>query len=183
MIAADPRPSLSTSQPSPGQFAAAYEALLHRGCDEILSIHVTAATSGTLNAARLAARSLAGAGAPGRLRHGQLRCQLLRVGGGERGRARCEPRRGGAGRRVAAAAHRHGVRRSSQLDFIQTGGHGPPDDLGARHRPSQRPVPSRHDDPLILTMVGGQITVVSRSPPWPTQWIRWRRWRSAGGHA
>ena len=58
MLASEPPPRVSTSQPSPGQFAVAYDALLHRGCDEILSIHVTAATSGTLNAARLAARLL-----------------------------------------------------------------------------------------------------------------------------
>ncbi|MEP7112328.1 MAG: DegV family protein [Ilumatobacteraceae bacterium] len=56
MLAVEPPPQVSTSQPSPGQFAAAYDALLHRGCDEIVSIHVTAATSGTLNAARLASR-------------------------------------------------------------------------------------------------------------------------------
>lgn len=58
LVSADPRPAVSTSQPSPGQFAAAYESLLQRGCDEILSIHVAAGTSGTLNAARLAARSV-----------------------------------------------------------------------------------------------------------------------------
>ncbi len=58
MLDADPRPRVKTTQPSPGQFAAAYDSLLHRGCDEIVSIHVTAATSGTLNAARLAARLL-----------------------------------------------------------------------------------------------------------------------------
>jgi DegV family protein with EDD domain len=58
MLAGNPPPAVSTSQPSPGQFAAAYDALLQRGCDEIISIHVTAATSGTLNAARLAARLL-----------------------------------------------------------------------------------------------------------------------------
>lgn len=58
MLATDPPPHVKTTQPSPGQFAAAYDSLLHRGCDEILSIHVTAATSGTLNAARLAARLL-----------------------------------------------------------------------------------------------------------------------------
>jgi fatty acid kinase fatty acid binding subunit len=58
MLSAEPRPTVSTSQPSPGQFAAAYESLLHRGCDEILSIHVTASASGTLNSARLATRSL-----------------------------------------------------------------------------------------------------------------------------
>lgn len=58
LLAAEPQPSVSTSPPSPGQFAAAYESLLHRGCDQILSIHVTAAASGTLNSARLASRSL-----------------------------------------------------------------------------------------------------------------------------
>ena len=58
MLASDPPPRVSTSQPSPGQFAVAYDALLHRGCDEIISIHVTAAMSGILNAARLAARLL-----------------------------------------------------------------------------------------------------------------------------
>jgi len=58
LLAAEPRPAVSTSHPSPGQFAVAYESLLHRGCDEILSIHVTATTSGTLNSARLASRSV-----------------------------------------------------------------------------------------------------------------------------
>jgi DegV family protein with EDD domain len=58
LLGAEPRPTVSTSQPSPGQFAAAYESLLQRGCDEILSIHVAASTSGTLNAARLATRSV-----------------------------------------------------------------------------------------------------------------------------
>ncbi len=52
------RPVTATSQPSPGQFAVTYEALLARGCTEILSIHVTAAMSGTINAARLAAHSV-----------------------------------------------------------------------------------------------------------------------------
>jgi len=58
LLAADSHPRVSTSHPSPGQFAVAYESLLHRGCDEILSIHVTAATSDTLNSARLATRSV-----------------------------------------------------------------------------------------------------------------------------
>lgn len=51
-------PSVGTSQPSPGQFAVAYEDLAARGCTEILSIHVTSAVSGTINAARLAAHSV-----------------------------------------------------------------------------------------------------------------------------
>ena len=58
------RPTIGTSQPSPGQFALAYEELLDRGCTEILSIHVASALSGTLNSARLAAHRL---GVPVRL--------------------------------------------------------------------------------------------------------------------
>jgi DegV family protein with EDD domain len=58
LLGGEPGPRVSTSQPSPGQFAAAYDTLLQRGCDQILSINLMAATSGTLNSARLAARSL-----------------------------------------------------------------------------------------------------------------------------
>jgi DegV family protein with EDD domain len=58
------KPTVSTSQPSPGQFALAYDELIGRGCTEILSIHISAAVSGTLNAARLAAH---GASVPIRL--------------------------------------------------------------------------------------------------------------------
>jgi DegV family protein with EDD domain len=50
------RPVVSASHPSPGQFAVAYDELAARGCTEILSIHVSAAVSPTLNAARLGAR-------------------------------------------------------------------------------------------------------------------------------
>lgn len=52
-------PVVTTSQPSPGQFALAYDDLAARGCTQILSIHVSAAVSGTLNAARLAAHNSA----------------------------------------------------------------------------------------------------------------------------
>lgn len=58
LLRTDPSASVSTSQPSPGQFAAAYESLVHRGCDEVLSVHVSAALSGVLSSARLAARSV-----------------------------------------------------------------------------------------------------------------------------
>jgi fatty acid-binding protein DegV len=51
-------PEVTTSQPSPGQFAAAYEALIDRGCTSILSIHVASSVSGTTNSARLASRAL-----------------------------------------------------------------------------------------------------------------------------
>ncbi len=49
-------PAVSTSQPSPGRFAATYRAVAERGADEILSVHIGSAVSGTVNAARLAAQ-------------------------------------------------------------------------------------------------------------------------------
>ena len=52
----DARPAVSTAQPSPGQFAAAYEAVAERGATEILSVHIGASTSGTVNSARLASQ-------------------------------------------------------------------------------------------------------------------------------
>jgi fatty acid kinase fatty acid binding subunit len=50
------RPTVSTAQPSPGRFAAAYEAVAERGATEILSVHIGSSVSGTVNAARLASR-------------------------------------------------------------------------------------------------------------------------------
>ena len=49
-------PDVSTSQPSPGAFATAYGRLAERGCAEIWSIHIGETMSGTVGAARLAAR-------------------------------------------------------------------------------------------------------------------------------
>ena len=50
------RPTVSTAQPSPGRFAAAYEAVAERGATEILSVHIGSSVSGTVNSARLAAQ-------------------------------------------------------------------------------------------------------------------------------
>lgn len=50
-------PDVSTSQPSPGRFVDAYRVVAERGADEILSVHIGSNTSGTVNSARLAARS------------------------------------------------------------------------------------------------------------------------------
>jgi fatty acid-binding protein DegV len=47
---------VTTSQPSPGQFLDAYEALATRGVGEVLSIHLDARTSGTVRSAELASR-------------------------------------------------------------------------------------------------------------------------------
>ena len=51
------RPEVSTSQPAPGAFAAAYERLAARGCTEIVSVHIAAAMSGAIGSATLAAKS------------------------------------------------------------------------------------------------------------------------------
>ncbi len=47
---------VSTAAPSPGQIGSAYEALVARGASSICSIHVSAAVSSTVDAARVAAR-------------------------------------------------------------------------------------------------------------------------------
>jgi len=54
----DGAPVITTSQPSPGAFLATYEALIAEGVTEILSIHMAASLSGTLNSATIAARSV-----------------------------------------------------------------------------------------------------------------------------
>ena len=50
-------PEVSTSLPSPGKFADTYRRLVEAGADEIVSVHVGAELSGTVNSARLAADS------------------------------------------------------------------------------------------------------------------------------
>lgn len=51
---------VSTASPSVGSFITAYEQLLRRGYEHILSIHIAAALSGIYNAASLAARHFEG---------------------------------------------------------------------------------------------------------------------------
>ena len=48
-----------TSRPSPGQFEAAYAELAAAGCSSVVSLHLSGALSGTVDSARLAARSAA----------------------------------------------------------------------------------------------------------------------------
>ncbi len=50
--------NVSTSQPSPADFERAYRKLLKDGYDEILSFHISSKVSGTINAARIAAKSV-----------------------------------------------------------------------------------------------------------------------------
>ena len=48
-----------TSQPSPADFAKAFSALVEAGCEEIVSIHLTAALSGTYESAAMASKDTA----------------------------------------------------------------------------------------------------------------------------
>ena len=57
-LALGQRPEVRTVEPSAGQFAAAYEELMARGCTGILSVHGCAHVSRTVHSARLAARSV-----------------------------------------------------------------------------------------------------------------------------
>lgn len=47
-------PEVSTAAPAPGAFVEAYQRLAFAGAEEILSVHIGAAVSGTINSARLA---------------------------------------------------------------------------------------------------------------------------------
>ena len=53
-----PTPEIATSQPSPGAFVAIYERLAAEGCEEIWSLHISEAMSGTVGSARVAANSV-----------------------------------------------------------------------------------------------------------------------------
>ena len=54
----EPPPTVATTQPSPGQFALAYDELVAEGADEILSVHIGSTVSGTINSARIAATGI-----------------------------------------------------------------------------------------------------------------------------
>ncbi|WP_189082406.1 DegV family protein [Mangrovihabitans endophyticus] len=54
------RTAVSTSRPAPAQFVSAYRALFDAGCDGIVSLHLSAKLSGTVEAAQLAAAEFDG---------------------------------------------------------------------------------------------------------------------------
>lgn len=54
-LVSDPLPEITTSQPAPGEFLAAYTAAADRGCAEALCVTVGSDHSGTYNSARIAA--------------------------------------------------------------------------------------------------------------------------------
>lgn len=50
--------TVTTSQPSPGQFLSAYEQAAHDGAESILSVHIGSTLSGTVQSAQIAAESV-----------------------------------------------------------------------------------------------------------------------------
>ncbi|MEV0274557.1 DegV family protein [Hamadaea sp. NPDC050747] len=56
----NPKLSVTTSRPAPAEFAAAYQALLDGGASGVVSVHLSAALSGTHESAELAARQFDG---------------------------------------------------------------------------------------------------------------------------
>ena len=140
-------PAVATSQPSPGQFALAYDELVEQGCTQILSIHIASSVSGTLNAARLAARSV------------PVPIRLIDTGTASFGVGCCvwaaaEAVRSGASFDQAAEVAEHLAPRIGNLfivgalDLVHSGG---------------RAVGSLHGDGIpILTLSDGQVQVVER---------------------
>jgi DegV family protein with EDD domain len=58
---ADRRTKITTSRPTPGEFAAAYRAAFEAGATGIVSVHISGKLSGTIEAAHLAAAEVGGA--------------------------------------------------------------------------------------------------------------------------
>ena len=191
-------PAVSTSQPSPGAFAAAYQALADSGADAIVSVHIGSSISGTVNSARLAAAGVARTRPHRRHRLRLLRHRLRRLGGGGGGRRRRHRRRGGRrrragerpggqrlrggrprpgpGRRPAGGGRRRRPPPASTIPVLTLAG-GAMRDRGPRRRP--RPG-GRRSWPTTCGRAGRRCGWGSASPTRaPCPW--WRPWRPACG--
>src|SRR2546430_1590707 len=104
-----PRATVTTSRPSPGEFAAAYARLLDAGAPGIVSVHLSAKLSGTQESARLAAAEF-----PGRV--AVVDSQSTGMGLGFCALAAAGTRDLGAGGAGARAA----VRRTTTLFYVDT---------------------------------------------------------------
>ena len=142
-------PEVSTSQPSPGAFAAAYARAADGGADEVLSIHIGAAVSGTLNAARIAA---ADSPVPVRLvdtgtASFGITCCLWEAAEALRGGADIEAAAAVAERTAATVGNVFVVR---ALDLARRGG-----------RVAVAEGEAAADAVPVLTLVGGSVEVVA----------------------
>jgi fatty acid kinase fatty acid binding subunit len=143
---------LSTASPAPERFAAAYAAAAQAGAAAVVSVHVSAGLSGTVNSARLAA---SGAPVPVRV----VDSRSLGMGLGFAVLAAADAAKAGAdpGGVAAAACGRAGSLRSffvlDTLDQLGAGGRLPGDHPGAGSRLSARP---------LLHLAGGRVAVLEK---------------------
>lgn len=100
-----------TSRPAPGQFAAAYRELADAGCVGVVSIHLSGQLSGTVDSARLAARS---ATIPVEV----IDSQTVAMGQGFAVAAAAEAARDGASTAQAAQAARSTAAASTILFYV-----------------------------------------------------------------
>lgn len=113
---------VTTSRPSPAEFAAEYRRLLDEGADGVLSIHLSSELSGTWESARLAAEEVA----PDRIRVVDSRTTAMGLGFAAL-RAAAVAADGGDGAEVEAAAVDAAARTKSfmfveTLDYLRRGG-------------------------------------------------------------
>lgn len=113
---------VTTSRPSPAEFAAEYRRLLDEGADGVLSIHLSSELSGTWESARLAAEEVA----PDRIRVVDSRTTAMGLGFAAL-RAAAVAADGGNGAEVEAAAVDAAARTKSfmfveTLDYLRRGG-------------------------------------------------------------
>ncbi len=107
------RVDVSTSRPTPAEFAAAYRAT---GGALVLSVHLSAALSGTVDAARLAAREVAGEGIDVRV----LDARTIAMGLGFAVLAAARVAQGGGGLDAAEAVAREAAGRTRLFFYVDT---------------------------------------------------------------
>ncbi len=157
----------TTSQPSVGDFAAAYQALAQEGATDIVSVHLSSGISGTINSARLASEqvdvpvhlvdTLCAGGRPSpdggdrRAGPGKRRRRCRRGGSHERrgGDAKDQFHRGYPGVSLQGRAHRRG--------------RGP---VWIAAQAQAHPLPARRQD----RRPGGVRTTSKTLVRWPNSW-------------
>ncbi len=110
---AERRVEVSTSRPTPAELTAAYRAT---GATQIVSVHLSSALSGTVDAARLAASTVAADGLAVRV----LDSRTLAMGLGFAVLAAARSAGAGAGLDDVAAAARETARRTTLLFYVDT---------------------------------------------------------------
>lgn len=107
------RVEVSTSRPTPAEFAGAYRA---SGCSQVVSVHLSAALSGTVDAARLGARDVAAEGIEVRV----VDARTIAMGLGFAVLAAARSARAGAGLDEVEAVARRTAAATSLLFYVDT---------------------------------------------------------------